>query len=123
MDGHVPVSWSPAPGVRVRWQRDRRYPTANVRVLVHRRVDDEPAKAAVLARTLESACAAWPTRQALAWRLADLYDAALGGWHRIEWSTHAHGSNAVTTERGKRTEVLWSNRPLSEELTLFGDPA
>ena len=77
MDGHVPVSWSPAPGVRVRWQRDRRYPTANVRVLVHRRVDDEPAKAAVLARTLESACAAWPTRQALAWRLADLYDAAL----------------------------------------------
>lgn len=77
MDGHVPVTWSPAPGVRVRWQRDRRYPTAHVRALVHRRVDDEPATTAVLARTLESASAAWPTRQALAWRLADLYDAAL----------------------------------------------
>ena len=89
MDGHVPVSWSPAPGVRVRWQRDRRYPTANVRVLVHRRVDDEPAKAAVLARTLESACAAWPTRQALAWRLADLYDAAL------DVTTESYGGRAA----------------------------
>ena len=54
---------------------------------------------------------------------SDLYDDALDGWHRIEWSTHAHGSNAVTTKRGKRTEVLWSNRQLSEERTLFDEIA
>ena len=54
---------------------------------------------------------------------SDLYDDALDGWHRIEWSTYAYGSNAVTTERGKRTEVLWSNRQLSEERTLFDEIA
>lgn len=42
-----------------------------------------------------------------------LYDSLYGDWDRIEWSMNLHSSNAVTTERGKRTEVLWSNRELA----------
>lgn len=41
-----------------------------------------------------------------------LYDRLYDGWDRLEWRTHAHGSNALTTERGARIEVLWSNRPI-----------
>lgn len=41
-----------------------------------------------------------------------LYDSLYKDWDRIEWSMNLHSSNAVTVERGKRTEVLWSNREL-----------
>lgn len=52
---------------------------------------------------------------------SDLYDSLYAGWDRIEWQTHAHGSNALRVDRGARTEVLWSNRPLatSEQGDLF----
>lgn len=42
-----------------------------------------------------------------------LYDHLYDGWDRIEWTTHAHSSNAVTTSRDPRVEVLWSNRPIT----------
>jgi DNA adenine methylase len=41
-----------------------------------------------------------------------LYDRLFGEWERVEWDVPVHGSNAVTTTRGRRVEVLWSNRPL-----------
>lgn len=47
-----------------------------------------------------------------------LYDRLYDGWDRLEVRTHAHGSNALTSSRGARTEVLWSNRPLSQQGTL-----
>ncbi|MGE0192321.1 MAG: M16 family metallopeptidase [Planctomycetota bacterium] len=117
MDGHVPDSWSPAPGVRVRFLRDRRHPTAHVRVLVHRRVDDLPAVTAVLARTLESAATAWPTRQALAWRLADLYDAAL------DVTVESYGGRAalVASLDWPIAAVPQAERALHDGLALLGE--
>lgn len=41
-----------------------------------------------------------------------LYDGLYGDWDRIEWQAHAHSSNALRVNRGARTEVLWSNRPI-----------
>lgn len=57
-----------------------------------------------------------------------LYDRLYNGWDRIEWHTHAHGSNALAVNRGARTEVLWSNRPIATEptdlqLSLFDEVA
>lgn len=46
---------------------------------------------------------------------SDLYDRLYHDWPRIEWQTHAHGSNALTSTRGNRTEVLWSNRGLTND--------
>lgn len=41
-----------------------------------------------------------------------LYDKLYGAWDRLDIPVHVHASNAVTAERGQRTEVIWSNRPL-----------
>ncbi len=44
-----------------------------------------------------------------------LYDELYDGWHRVELSGHTGQGGA-----GKRTvEVLWSNRPLGQQLDLF----
>jgi predicted Zn-dependent peptidase len=54
-----------------------RFTTTWCRVAFHRRLGPEATATALLGRVLESATAAHPTRQALAWRLADLYGASL----------------------------------------------
>jgi DNA adenine methylase len=45
-----------------------------------------------------------------------LYDELYGDWWRLDIPVLVHGSNAVTPTRGKRTEVLWSNRDLDAGL-------
>ncbi|PZS29514.1 MAG: DNA methyltransferase [Pseudonocardiales bacterium] len=45
-----------------------------------------------------------------------LYDELYDGWHRISFGSTTNGS--PTGERSRRTEVLWSNRPLGQP-TLF----
>lgn len=50
---------------------------------------------------------------------SDLYEDLYGDWPRIEVATTVHSSNAATAGRGKRTEVLWSNRPLDEGRLSF----
>lgn len=47
---------------------------------------------------------------------SDLYDQELyPDWHRVELSAYT-GQGAQGTAAGVRTEVLWSNRPLGEDL-------
>jgi DNA adenine methylase len=46
-----------------------------------------------------------------------LYDELYDGWHRYEHSTMT--GNAKTAKA--RTEVLWSNRPLGDQLDLFAE--
>jgi len=41
-----------------------------------------------------------------------LYERLYVDWWRISVPVRVHASNAVTTARGERTEVLWSNRPV-----------
>jgi DNA adenine methylase len=52
-----------------------------------------------------------------------LYEDLYGGWHRTElsaWTGNGIRDGATKTD-GRRTEVLWSNRPLAEVPTLdFG---
>ena len=42
-----------------------------------------------------------------------LYEQLYADWCRIDVPVRVHASNAVTTARGERTEVLWSNRPVT----------
>ena len=51
--------------------------------------------------------------------LSPLYDELYGDWDRIEIPVLAQASNDVTADRGERTEVIWSNRPLDRPLSLF----
>ena len=46
------------------------------------------------------------------------YDELYAGWHRLTLYATTNGS--PTGERGRRTEVVWSNRPLGQP-TLFDD--
>jgi DNA adenine methylase len=48
---------------------------------------------------------------------SDLYRELYGGWHRAEIATATGQAHAWN----RRTEVLWSNRPLGAELRLFED--
>lgn len=64
-------------------------------------------------RALAEALHATPATVFLSGYHSPLYDELYDGWHRVEWQTHAHGSNALATNRGARTEVLWSNRPIA----------
>jgi DNA adenine methylase len=50
---------------------------------------------------------------------SDLYDDLYDGWHVHEISTWT-GQGGT---RAARTEVLWSNRPLRTDDTLFGETA
>lgn len=54
-----------------------------------------------------------------------LYEALYADWHRVEIPVHVHSSNAVTVERAKRIEVLWSNRHVDTpgQLTFEVDAA
>lgn len=45
-----------------------------------------------------------------------LYEDLYGDWPRLDTAVLAHSSNAVTSERGDRTEVLWMNRELDRGL-------
>lgn len=71
-----------------------------------------------LARALH----ATPAKVILSGYPSPLYEDLYADWHRIEIPVRVHSSNAVTVERGQRTEVLWLNyEPVAErpEATLF----
>lgn len=73
----MPVTRELAPGVRLHRLRTARFATTYCRVLLARDLGAEAAATAVLAAVMESAAERWPTRRALAERLADLYGATL----------------------------------------------
>jgi DNA adenine methylase len=54
-----------------------------------------------------------------------LYDELYDGWHRAELSTWTGNGIPVgaTKVDGERTEVLWSNRPLGRQASLFDEVA
>ncbi len=46
-----------------------------------------------------------------------LYDDLYGGWPSVERVVHVHTSNAdLNNRRGRRVEVVWSNRPLPDDV-------
>lgn len=47
---------------------------------------------------------------------SELYEDLYGDWPRHETAVLAHSSNAVTSARGDRVEVLWTNRELDRGL-------
>lgn len=49
---------------------------------------------------------------------SDLYDDALRGWHRLEIP---HMTGLGNGGNQARTEVIWSNRPINEQPSLFAD--
>lgn len=54
-----------------------------------------------------------------------LYDDLFADWDRVDlaaWTGNGIRDGATKTD-GKRTEVLWSNRPLARVATLFGEGA
>lgn len=71
---------------------------------------------------LAEALHATPAAVVLSGYPSPLYEDLYADWARVEIPVLAHSSNAVTAERGERTEVLWSNRPLNAG-TLFEVPA
>jgi DNA adenine methylase len=54
-----------------------------------------------------------------------LYDDLYGGWHRAELSTWTGNGirDGATKVDGNRVEVLWSNRPLGRQASLFDEVA
>lgn len=52
-----------------------------------------------------------------------LYDELYAGWHVTEFDTYTGQGNHGEQRNDRRVEVLWSNRPLSREATLFGESA
>lgn len=66
-------------------------------------------------RRLAEVLHATPAAVVLSGYPCDLYDLELyPEWHTTDVQVHVHSSNSTTTERGERTERLWSNRPLAE---------
>ena len=63
---------------------------------------------------LADALHATPATVLLSGYHSPLYDRLYDGWDRVEVPVRIHASNAVTSERGYRVEVLWSNRELRE---------
>jgi DNA adenine methylase len=51
-----------------------------------------------------------------------LYEDLYADWPRLETAVLAHSSNAVTSERGDRMEVLWMNRELDRGLFAVSHP-
>lgn len=52
-----------------------------------------------------------------------LYDALYAEWHRVEFAAFTGQAN-LSGDQGRRTEVLWSNRPFAEDSQLpLGDGA
>jgi DNA adenine methylase len=62
---------------------------------------------------LAAALHATPAAVLLSGYHSPLYDRLYGDWDRVEFPVRVHASNAVTSERGDRVEVLWSNRDLA----------
>lgn len=52
---------------------------------------------------------------------SDLYSELYGDWHQVAVDVTAHSSNAQTSTRSGRTEIIWSNRPLTSAPRLFDD--
>lgn len=74
-------------------------------------------------RRLAEVLHATPAAVLLSGYHSPLYDDLYADWWRTEWRVHVHASNAVTNGRGERTEVLWSNRNLEAQRTLWEAPA
>src|SRR6266508_3832721 len=53
---------------------------------------------------------------------SDLYQALYRDWWRVDLAAFTGQANA-TGQRGRRTEVLWSNRDLTTQPTLWTEPA
>lgn len=53
---------------------------------------------------------------------SELYDRLYADWDRVEFEAFT-GQAGITAEVGRRTEVLWSNRPLARTPTLDFDQA
>jgi len=51
---------------------------------------------------------------------SDLYEDLYAGWWRHEIDTSLRSSNARAGARGRRQEVIWSNRQITEQLSLSG---
>jgi len=58
---------------------------------------------------LAEALHATPAKVILSGYPSPLYEDLYGDWPRIDIPVRVHSSNAVTAERGERTEVLWMN--------------
>lgn len=69
-------------------------------------------------RRLAEVLTACPATVVLSGYPSPLYDELYDGWHRLDTPVMVKASNARTSDRQARTEVLWCNRPLS--LGLFG---
>lgn len=74
---------------------------------------------------LAEVLAVTPAKVILSGYPSELYEDLYGDWHRIAIPVRVHSSNAVTAERGQRTEVLWLNfEPEAErEARLFDEVA
>jgi DNA adenine methylase len=70
-------------------------------------------------RRLAAALHATPATVILSGYHSPLYDELYGDWWRTEIAVNVHASNSVTTARGKRVEVLWSNRELADGRLAF----
>ena len=71
---------------------------------------------------LAEVLAATPAAVILSGYPSPLYDRLYAGWHRVEVPVRVHSSNAVSIERGERTEVLWTNfEPAAGQLSLIGE--
>lgn len=64
-------------------------------------------------RRLAAALHATPATVVLSGYPSPLYEELYGGWHRHDVPVIVHSSNATSVDRAQRTEVLWSNRPLT----------
>lgn len=73
-------------------------------------------------RRLAEALHATPAAVLLSGYPSPLYEDLYADWPRIEIAVMAHASNAVTADRGERTEVIWSNRQPGAG-TLFESPS
>jgi DNA adenine methylase len=65
-------------------------------------------------RRLAEVLHATPAAVLLSGYHSPLYEDLYADWPRIEVPVLVHSSNAVTADRGERTEVIWSNRPLND---------
>lgn len=65
-------------------------------------------------RRLAEVLRATPAAVVMSGYPSELYDELYSGWAFVDVPVSVHSSNAVTVERAKRVERIWSNRPLDE---------
>jgi len=76
-------------------------------------------------REVASALAACKSSVVVSGYHSDLYDDLYDGWHRAElgaWTGNGIRNGAIKVD-GNRIEVLWSNRPLGRQASLFDGEA